>query len=150
MNSPSSSPTYEHNNNQTQGISGFCDHRLLSIPFTLFPCPRPNLTSWLVCMMAELHAVQNLFRYGPFWIGKSGEISNVFHHFCTFMRYLFALGSCRLPDQFSGAGSMPFSEEISSKLMAPVNEGDVEIKPEGKRSSGNVWSGCSGGCAETT
>lgn len=37
----------------------------------------------------------------------------------------------RLPDGFSGAATAPFSTQINQVLMSPVNETDVEIKPDG-------------------
>lgn len=40
--------------------------------------------------------------------------------------------SFRLPDAFSGAATTPFSHEITQVLMSPINETDVEIKPDGK------------------
>ena len=40
--------------------------------------------------------------------------------------------SLRLPDAFSGAATTPFSREITQVLMSPINETDVEIKPDGK------------------
>lgn len=38
----------------------------------------------------------------------------------------------RLSDDFSGAATTPFSREITQVLMSPINEADVEIKPDGK------------------
>jgi len=38
----------------------------------------------------------------------------------------------RLPNDFSGAATTPFSREITQVLMSPINEADVEIKPDGK------------------
>lgn len=37
----------------------------------------------------------------------------------------------RLSDAFSGAATTPFSQEIIQVLMSPINETDVEIKPDG-------------------
>ncbi|XP_031561506.1 mitochondrial genome maintenance protein MGM101-like [Actinia tenebrosa] len=37
----------------------------------------------------------------------------------------------RFPEGFNGAGLVAFGEEFSKKLMAPVNEEDIEIKPDG-------------------
>ena len=37
----------------------------------------------------------------------------------------------RLSEPFTGAGEVPFSADIANKLMSPVSENDIEIKPEG-------------------
>lgn len=37
----------------------------------------------------------------------------------------------RLSEEFSGAATVPFSPEITQVLMSPINESDVEIKPDG-------------------
>lgn len=37
----------------------------------------------------------------------------------------------RLTEEFSGAATVPFSQEITKVLMSRVNENDVEIKPDG-------------------
>jgi len=37
----------------------------------------------------------------------------------------------RLSEAFSGASTVPFSQEIIQVLMSSVNENDVEIKPDG-------------------
>ncbi|CAH3161032.1 unnamed protein product [Porites lobata] len=36
-----------------------------------------------------------------------------------------------LSEAFSGAASVPFSSEITQALMSPINENDIEIKPDG-------------------
>lgn len=38
----------------------------------------------------------------------------------------------RFPEGFNGAGLIPFDTTVSKVLMAPVNEDDIEIKPDGK------------------
>lgn len=38
----------------------------------------------------------------------------------------------RFPEGYHGAGLIPFEESLSKILMAPVNEDDIEIKPDGK------------------
>ena len=45
--------------------------------------------------------------------------------------YFFIFGVFRLQDDFSGAATQPFSREITQVLMSPVNEADIEIKPDG-------------------
>ena len=43
----------------------------------------------------------------------------------------YSVDFCRLSEDFSGAASVPFSSEITQALMSPINENDIEIKPDG-------------------
>lgn len=60
------------------------------------------------------------------WVGKRCV---TFHYFIG-IELLLCLFN-RLTEAFSGAATTPFSPEITQVLMSPINEADVEIKPDG-------------------
>lgn len=60
---------------------------------------------------------------------KNGNQCSVDSVHCSFLR---------LSENFSGAATVPFSREIIQVLMSPINENDVEIKPDGKTTCGEI------------
>lgn len=61
---------------------------------------------------------------------KNGNQCSVDSVHCSFLR---------LSENFSGAATVPFSREIIQVLMSPINENDVEIKPDGKTTCGEIY-----------